>query len=167
MPKCSRCGRSSFLTRICAECSKKIEAEERAEKRRLADASAAVEQDRRTSALTSAKQAIRNRLSRGERVYLYASNYIDVDSELMGNSVGSFNIDSLRKFGLTGWEIIQIIPKTVGIALENKYMVSPTQGTYGGGIGGNVVGVHVLMKKEVLESTFETLNLDTYLEDLV
>ena len=53
MAKCKHCGKHSFFTSICAECSKKIEAEERAETRRLADAAAA-EQERKKKKKTNA-----------------------------------------------------------------------------------------------------------------
>jgi hypothetical protein len=119
--------------------------------------------------IAQAKQAILDRLSLGERVFLYTSDYISVDSVMLGNSMGSFNIVNLRKFGLSGWEIVQVIPKTVGIALENSYIGNSSLKTYSGGMGGNVAGVHVLMKKEILASTFETMQdqLEAYLKDLV
>lgn len=60
-----------------------------------------------------------------------------------------FSIGSLRVMGLEGWDVVAIIPRTIGIALTNTSFGSSSGETWGAGVGGNVAGVHVIIKKEV------------------
>lgn len=64
--------------------------------------------------------------------------------------VERFNIEALRELGLRGWDIVQAIPRTSAIALENQYMMVPSTKVFAGGIGGTVVGVYVLLKREIV-----------------
>jgi len=83
-------------------------------------------------------------------VFLYSSVYIPVDSTIDGKVVtGKFDIKPLQELGLAGWEIMQVVPKTLGVALLNATVPVPAFKTYGAGIGGNIVGVHVLLRKQL------------------
>ena len=49
-----------------------------------------------------------------------------------------------------GWEIVQAVPKTKGIGLENVGTQTTIFGSmWAGGVGGNVMGVHVIIKKSL------------------
>ena len=90
------------------------------------------------------------RIKKGQPVFLYRSVYIPVDSEIDGNPIANgFDISFLKLYGLLGWDVVTAIPKTLGIALCNRTIGRSDLQTYGAGIGGNVVGVHVLFQKEV------------------
>jgi hypothetical protein len=160
MGRCKRCGKQAGLTLIlCKECQARDEADSvRLEEERQVRIS---EEFKRTRMiiLEERKKLIRNRLARGERVFLYHSVYIPVDSEVLGQPLNDvFDIGCLTELGLNGWDIVQVVPKTQGIALENKYTVGPPLKTYAGGMGGNVIGVYVLLKKEVLKASMDEDN---------
>jgi hypothetical protein len=60
-----------------------------------------------------------------------------------------FDIDQLQELGVRGWEIVAVVPRTVGIGLRNVLLGSADGENWGGGIGGNVMGVYVLLKLEI------------------
>jgi hypothetical protein len=118
-----------------------------------AAAMAAREAERRNEEeqfVTAKKEELRVRLERGERVYLFESVYVPVDSVLMEVPLASaFDIDALKRIGLSGRDIVAVVPRTQGIGLKNDSFGSTTGTTWGGGSGGNVVGVHVIVRKEL------------------
>jgi hypothetical protein len=144
MAKCRVCGTPTglFGDAICEACgTREIEAETI----RVTEATR-VEQDRFVAAK---KAALAARLVRGERVFLYESIYLAVDSVLPeGEDPAQFDIGSLKRAGLSGWEVIGVVPRTVGVGLKNELLPSGVA-SWGGGAGGNVVGVYLLLKSEV------------------
>lgn len=103
------------------------------------------------------KEEMRDRLSNGNRVYLYDTVYIPVDSILLDEplSIG-FDIPELRRLGLLGWEVVQVVPKTVGVGITNSEHGHPNRPqSWGGGIGGNVTGVHVILKMELMMAALD------------
>jgi uncharacterized Zn finger protein (UPF0148 family) len=93
---------------------------------------------------------IKKKLENGKDIYMYKSAYIPVDSIILKEVVAAtFDISTLQAFGLEGWEVVGVVPRTVGSGLENVSMGRTSGQTWGGGMGGNVVGVHILMKKKI------------------
>jgi hypothetical protein len=99
------------------------------------------------------KTMLRARLESGKSAFLYDSVYVPVDSQLLDNEFASeFDVTFLRRLGLLGWDVVQAVPKTKGIALENIGTNTMFGSVYGGGIGGNVMGVHIILKKTLTAS---------------
>ncbi len=95
-------------------------------------------------------QTMRARLEAGHNVFLYETTYLPVDSVLLDEKLNSgFDIPQLRLMGVAGWEVMQVIPRTVGVGLKNTSIGSTMGTTWGGGSGGNVIGVYVILKKAV------------------
>jgi hypothetical protein len=89
----------------------------------------------------------RERIRAGEKVFLYEQLYVPVDSTVAEEKVtDSFSIGELKSLGYHGWKIVAVIPRTYGLALKNT---GTTGTTWGAGLGGNVIGVYVVMAKEL------------------
>ena len=81
---------------------------------------------------------------------LYEDIYLPVDSQIVDEAINKdFSIGSLRRMGFDGWDVVAVIPRTFGIALTNTSFGSSSGETWGAGVGGNVVGVYIVLKKEV------------------
>jgi hypothetical protein len=92
-----------------------------------------------------------DRIKSGKRLFLYQSVYVPVDSEINGESTApAFDIGQVESYGQLGWDVVACVPKTMGIALYNRSLGTDLQ-TFGAGIGGNVVGVHFVLRKELKE----------------
>jgi hypothetical protein len=99
------------------------------------------------------KTMLRARLERGQSAFLYDSVFVPVDSQLLDDEFASeFDVSILRKLGLLGWEIVQAVPRTKGIGLENIGTDTLFGSKWAGGVGGNVMGVHIIIKKTVSAS---------------
>lgn len=97
------------------------------------------------------KGFLRSQMASGRPVFLYDSVYLPVDSVVNnGGLADDFNLSVVRLLGLQGWEIVQTVPKTLGVALTNISIGSSTGETWGAGMGGNVAGVYLILKKQVL-----------------
>lgn len=118
------------------------------------------------------KDMIAKRLELGQLVSVYRSIELSVDSVLMDRHVcQDFSIEPLFSLGLRGWEVVATVPKTVGIGLTNNSYGNNMGTTWGGGVGGNVVGVHVLLKKslglreldddDVIEAILEQVEIES------
>jgi hypothetical protein len=147
MAKCSRCNVSLGLISFrdyCPACEESIKNEERIRSTRIAEKEKA---ERQQAALDIAK-SIKKQLVAGKQVTLYDSIYLDVDSRVVDNDICKhFHLGLLHKLGIEGWEVIGVIPRTIGIALTNTTTGTNSCGTtWGAGVGGNVVGVYVLIK---------------------
>ena len=91
-------------------------------------------------------------------IYLHESVYLPVDSVLEGQTLAQgFDVQQLRSLGWSGWRIVAIVPKTVGIGLTNKSIGASTGETWGAGMGGNVAGVYVLIELAVSSLQAEAL----------
>jgi hypothetical protein len=101
--------------------------------------------------INHAKSLMRNRLDIGKPVFLYDSVFVPVDSEILDKKFADgFDVAILRKLGLLGWDVVQAVPKTKGIGLENVGTQTTIFGSmWAGGVGGNVMGVHVIIKKTI------------------
>jgi hypothetical protein len=109
--------------------------------------------ERREQKIIQIKTMLRARLESGKPAFLYDSVYVPVDSQLLNDEFASeFDVSFLRRLGLLGWDVVQAVPKTKGIALENIGTNTLFGSVYGGGIGGNVMGVHIILKKTLTAS---------------
>lgn len=170
MAECPRCGRDvslwgrDLLSGVCNEC---IKDEARDAKRQKLAEQAAITQTARIREEAEAarleqrvrerilkiKQSMLRRLEAGLPVIVYHSIYMPVDSVLMDKPINQqFSLSGLFHLGLQGWEAIQIIPRTVGVGLKNTSIGSTMGVTWGGASGGNVAGVHVLLRKTLVPS---------------
>ncbi|MBT3190452.1 MAG: hypothetical protein HN855_04380 [Anaerolineae bacterium] len=92
----------------------------------------------------------RDRLDVGEVCYLFKSVYLPVDSVVADeNVVGQFSIAGIQNLGFLGWDVVGIVPRTIGVGLTNLSLGSTSGETWGAGLGGNVAGVYVLLKKSI------------------
>jgi hypothetical protein len=92
------------------------------------------------------------RVKAGEAVYMYRSLYLPVDSTVSGDGLNlnlpsSFNLGPLPNLGCDGWDVVTAIPRTLGLGLTNMSLGSAVGSTWGAGIGGIVVGVHLVLRR--------------------
>jgi hypothetical protein len=105
--------------------------------------------------IVQVKSMLRARLESGKPVFLFDSVYVPVDSKLLDDEFADeFNVSLLRKLGLLGWDVVQVVPRTIGIGLQNRGTDTWLSEAWGGGVGGNVMGVHIIIKKTVSASDF-------------
>ena len=172
MANCPICKRPvGIFAKVCDVCRRRQQVEEtqrRAaetqvqQQRRAAEAQA--QQQRRAEEEERLRQQVEGRADelialnkRGRRLLIYHSEYLPVDSVLNDETIGDeFDITVIRALGLDGWEVVQVVPRTLGVGLTNASLGSTMGETWGAGVGGNVLGVHVLLKKE-LDFTNEPL----------
>ena len=96
---------------------------------------------------------LRARLESGKSAFLYQSLFVPVDSILNDEHLADeFDLAALRRLGLLGWDVVQAVPRTIGIGLQNRGTDTWLSEAWGGGIGGNVMGVHIILKKTLSAS---------------
>ena len=157
MFSCTECGKKLGFKRafidletLCVECSQEsqiaIREEEETKNKQIQE-----EREKRIEELLIEKvEKMKKDLSEGKELFLYKTVYIPVDSILLTESLAeSFNISIIQELGFEGWEVISIVPKTIEVALENISIGHTSGQTWGAGMGGNVAGVHVLLKKNL------------------
>jgi hypothetical protein len=54
--------------------------------------------------------------------------------------------------GMDGWNVIGVVPRTTGIGLSNSSIGSTMGTSWGAGLGGNVIGVYLLLNREVTDN---------------
>ena len=96
------------------------------------------------------KNLMRTRLKSGKPTFLCDSIFVPMNPILdEKNLADEFNLSILRRLGLNGWDIVQAIPRTAGIGLKNEGTDALFGEKGGGGIDGNVMGVHIIIKKSL------------------
>ena len=96
------------------------------------------------------KTSMRARLKGGKPTFLCDSIFVPMNPILDENNLADeFNLSILRRLGLIGWDIVQAIPRTTSIGLKNEGADALFGGKGGGGMGGNVTGVHIIIKKSL------------------
>ncbi len=175
MPRCTKCGTSvGLFAKLCDKCKREIEMDRVREineqQARKAAAIAQAEQRRLEQLrkrVAEKKSEIRKLLESGQSVFLYDSLYLPVDSLLLENNLSEvFDISSVRLLGLSGWEVVSAVPRTMGVGLKNH--TGATLEAWGGGIGGNIIGVHLILKKQLAIAGSDDDSdhtLDTYIEN--
>ena len=96
------------------------------------------------------KTLMRTRLKSGKPTFLCDSIFVPMNPIPDENNLADeFNLSILRRLGLIGWDIVQAIPRTTGIGLKNAGTDALFGEKGGRGIGGNVMGVHIIIKKSL------------------
>ena len=168
MAKCNTCDAEvSFfnIERECDECRSTRTAREAAEQSDLARRRVEREQIAAEQALTRKNAWIDEqveefveRLSDDTPLYLYQRIYRPVDSIVNKEELtDDFVLGDVEFLGTYGWQIVGIVPRTIGIGLTNTSYGSTSGNTWGGGIGGNVAGVYVLMQLAVTPANIDAL----------
>ena len=74
---------------------------------------------------------------------------MSIDSVINNEITGDFNIAAVQQLGLWGWQVVAVLARTIGLALTNVSYGASSGETWGAGMGGNVEGVCLLMRKKV------------------
>lgn len=159
MASCSTCGASTGIMgpKECASCRDKRQTHERA----AAERQHAVDLAEAQQELLAIRQEIFDHeyeqvaatVAAGSDAYLYRSVYLAVDSIHDEEAIADeFDIEPVRMLGRMGWEIVSVVPRTLGTSLENISIGASSGTTYGGGIGGTVAGVHVLLRYRITQA---------------
>jgi hypothetical protein len=98
-------------------------------------------------------------IASGNTPNLFRWIFIQVDSLVEGKPIGEFDITELQAAGLEGWDVVAVIPKTVGLGLTNSTNAGTT--SWGAGLGGNVLGAYLILSKEIFDLTSENNVADT------
>lgn len=151
MPACRNCGRSAgLLSNLCSDCKTQLAARETAQReesaRQATEAARREFEERRREYIESHWTLIRGTIADGRTAYLYRSTYVPVDSIVENETTGTFDIAELRVHGMSGWEVVGVLPRTIGVGLTNKSYGSTSGETWGAGLGGNVLGAYVLLR---------------------
>ena len=156
MANCSTCGTSTGIMgpKECASCRDKREAQESAtsERQRAAEVAEARQEllAIRQEIFDDEYEQVAATVAGGADAYLYRSVYVAVDSIHDEQEIADeFDIEPVRMLGRMGWEAVSVVPRTLGTSLQNISIGASSGRTYGGGIGGTVVGVHVLLRYRI------------------
>ena len=155
MAQCTVCGnKAGAFKDICQSCDDQARAQEAAAKQQALEAAKAkvVEKTKKW------QESFVDEVSKGLSAYAYKAVYIPIDSVVNKETIGEFNIAALQQLGLWGWNVVGVMPRTIGVGLTNmSYGSGGASETWGAGIGGNVAGVYVLLSKAVVASDRESV----------
>ena len=111
----------------------------------------------RSEYVSSHMRLLDGTIGSGLPAYLYHSVYLEVDSEVDDEPIGTWDLDDLTIYGLDGWQVIGVIPRTIGTALRNLAIGGTFGKTWGAGMGGNLVGAYVLIQLAITPENSERL----------
>jgi hypothetical protein len=155
MAKCAYCGEKAGIGNdVCRSCFEAREAAAAAEAERKAQEDAIKFDEFVAQKVDAWERSARERIQKGEKVYLYRYVYVTVDSTLNGQPYGPFNFAPIQKSGLEGWKVESIIPKTTGVGLKNVSYGASRGETWGAGVGGIVTAVYVVLSKEIISFVY-------------
>ncbi len=164
MANCSTCGKKvGFFSTSCPDCTKAAGDAAATEAR----VSAELAEAQRIEHLRDTKRLLHERLNRGQKVFLYFTVYIPIDSFIVNQPAAApFDPQLIVQMGLNGWDLAATLPKTSGIGLTNQYagQLLPVN-SWGAGVGGNIVGAYLVFKKEI--STVDELSADDELATII
>ncbi len=165
MGACTSCGgKAGFLATECGPCQNKRFEEQSKE----AHAQKQARESERQSRISEEHTRIISDVKTGFRCYLHKTEYINVDSEITGDTFnfGKYDDTNVRLSGLEGWKVVGIVPRTFGTLLQNT---SGMNTVWAGGSGGNVSGAYVLMELELTPANIDILSaeVEEYLQDTV
>ncbi len=90
------------------------------------------------------------KLSNDVPIYLFQRIYCPVDSRVHDEDLADgFYLEDMEELGADGWQIVGIVPRTIGVGLKNTSYGNTSGTTWGAGMGGNVAGVYVLLQLNV------------------
>lgn len=151
MGQCRRCGNKvGFFQMLCEKCQSddRQRLEKTEDERKAEDLKSAQEREaKRNRSIDEARARILERLNNGEAVYLHDTVHMEVDSYISDRQLGQFSFNVVREMGFAGWDVVGIVPRTLGYELFNQYDNGGT--VYAGGLGGNILGVYILLRKEL------------------
>lgn len=174
MAKCSECGKPAGLfAAMCDSCKAKLRArkeeiyrKELEERTQQALAERQERERQKRELIESLYERSILKINSGEHVFMHEMLFLPVDSLVVDTPLcDEFGIAALQYAGFNGWEIAAVVPKTVGLALTNVSVGSSSGETWGAGLGGNVVGVYVLLRKQVRETEIGDGQLRDYIEN--
>ena len=151
MAKCESCGNKAGIGRQkCAECESRERAAAQA-RREQESAEARARYEAQVAAKVSTwSDSFRARINAGGEAFEHTVVYIEVDSVIENEAIGSFDFNAVMAAGLDGWQIHAVIPRTLGWPLFNQHSEGfSTNQTYGAGLGGNVAGVYVVLSRPI------------------
>jgi hypothetical protein len=151
MAACGVCGaKAGFGKSVCTNCELK-ELNEAAEKaRRMREDEAQAFAAEVQQKLGDWRNYAKTQFDSCSELKMYSSIYLEVDSIADGDPLGTFSIATLQAAGLQGWKVIATVPRTAGIGLANKETSGfNTSTVWGGGMGGNVIGVYLILEKPI------------------
>lgn len=94
--------------------------------------------------------AFTGKLSNDTPIYLFQRIYCRVDSRINDEDLANnFQLGAVEELGADGWQIVGIVPRTIGVGLKNTSYGNTSGTTWGAGMGGNVAGVYVLLQLNV------------------
>jgi hypothetical protein len=99
---------------------------------------------------------IRTNLEQTNQYTLFIKHYLPVDAQIETlTSSDTFDVEPLNVYGAAGWRLVSFVPKTVGIGLTNTANNLTSTKSWGGGIGGNVIGVYAVLELVVTTETLK------------
>jgi hypothetical protein len=91
-------------------------------------------------------------------LFLYQRVFRPVDSNVDKALLApSFTLDKVEELGAQGWQLVGIVPRTVGVALTNVSIGSVSGNSWGAGMGGNIDGVYMVMQLTVTVENIDSL----------
>jgi hypothetical protein len=145
MAACKGCGtKVPLLTSECAACANIRRAAESAAQKEALLGQVRAREERQHAYVTEALARLAATFSAGRSVSLYESIYVPVDSVVNDESLANdFDLLQIQTLGWQGWDVVGVVPRTVGVGLVN---VGGGSKAWGAGMGGNVAGVHILLR---------------------
>jgi hypothetical protein len=103
---------------------------------------------------------LRKQLETSHQSTLFIKHYLPLDSVIETVSTpDTFDIEALNVYGAAGWRLVSFVPKTVGLGLRNEANNALSTQSWGGGIGGNVIGVYAIMELVVSSETIPSARI--------
>jgi hypothetical protein len=150
MAACTACGeKAGFGKSLCGDCERQQAAQREAELANMRAQQQAQFEQAVASGLADWKSRAQGMIKSGAAPVVYKNVYVPVNSVVTNETVAEFDMRMLQVAGLEGWKIEGIIPRTIGLGLTNKAMNGLE--TWGAGVGGNIVGVYVIMSRAVVD----------------
>ena len=165
MASCIWCStKVAMFTKECPECITKNQNAQQQE----ATATQEVHEQARQKTIKDEFERIQVDVKRGLPCFLHTSQYISVNSEIVGTTfpISPYDDSDVRVAGLSGWKVVGTIPHTIGTAMQNSEGFG---NVWAGGVGGSVIGAYVLLELEITSNNLEMMAEDIleYLEETV
>lgn len=158
MAACRTCGtKVGMLATECGDCVHRRRAFEQAAAQAALLAEVQQREARQAAYVADAMSRLTETLESGRPVSLYESVYLPVDSVVNDEQLAEgFDLLQVQTLGWEGWEVVSVVPRTVGVGLMN---VGGGSQAWGAGLGGNVAGVHVVLRLVVQPEAYAAAGL--------
>lgn len=166
MAQCTVCGtKAGAFKDVCQSCDDELRAREASAKKQALEA----EKAKVAEKTKKWQESFADEVAKGVAAFAYKAVYVPIDSVVNNETLGEFNIAALQQLGLWGWQVVGVMPRTVGLGLKNvSYGTGGTSETWGAGIGGNVTGVYVLLSKAVVAEDKDSIEQAIHIgQDLI